>query len=354
MFSISVLPPSCLLRKKRIKYPYPFDSSTRNLARSNLLGTGTWLKIPKEGYMLGIKLKKSQKLEMRSKLKYLFLYLAVSITYLVVYELAVTYNPNFNGNDLAMNLLSELLGMFFTVYIFGEYLIIRNQSIQNKKISAFIKELEQFLTQINTTFSSLLPEKRETIWSESLWQEELAQVDLSKQAKNATIPMPNYLFLTLQGERLLNLCQDIQQRYQELYDEITEEALLWFTTESRLLIGLTELQKIYPVTSKIYPALGNKLASYYPLPQEEDFEKITDLEQRLHHYQEKRRLLSKKRYKYRELIATLIFISIPYLAYLYFMQGEIQMGWIFLSITFLYGLLYLVLLFRSWKKKSVV
>ena len=216
---------------------------------------------------------------LKSYVKYIILSILLFATISVVFQIAVTENPNFSIYDFCINMLSEIAGMIFTVVVFNEFITYRQRLTNLSKSKLLLIELEEFLNNIDFTFRAAVKKYTDKDYAVDLWNSDTFEIIREKiiitEIDNSTFPpVPWYLFFSMQGERLLRKCENIRIQYQDVLDPSIDDLLFYLINDSEILTDLSDIKKIYEVdllTNYNRPA---NLGSYFACPTEKDFESI--------------------------------------------------------------------------------
>jgi hypothetical protein len=216
---------------------------------------------------------------MKNYAKYMVLSILFFSTVSIIFRLAIIDNPDFNIQDLSLNLLSEIAGMVFTVVVFNEFISHRQSMANYAKSKLLVAELEEFLSEMDFTFrtaaeKSSMDKSDDNVWSKE-YIETIRENIVVTDVDDSTFPaVPWFLFFAMQGEKLLNKCENIRTQYQEILNPSVSDFFFYLLNDSEMLNDLSNIKKIYEVDLLTNYERPLNLSSYFACPTEKDFAKI--------------------------------------------------------------------------------
>lgn len=213
--------------------------------------------------------------------RYLFFSILFFITLNVVFQIAISENPNFNIYDLALNLVSEFAGMIFTVLVFNEFIMYRQRLVGFSKTRQLLNELQELLDNITYTFEIALKEftdqSTNDIWNVEVFELIREKIIITDSNKNVFPNIPWYLFFALQGEKILKKCENIKMQYDDVLEANVSSKIFYLINDSDMLVNLSNIKKIFETDLITNNNRNANLGSYFLNPTDKDLTCITEL-----------------------------------------------------------------------------
>lgn len=290
----------------------------------------------------------------KSYVKYMILSILLFATISLVFQIAVTENPNFSIYDFGINMLSEIAGMIFTVVVFNEFITYRQRLTNLSKSKLLLIELEEFLNNIDFTFRITVKKFADKDHNVDLWNSDTFEMIREKiiitEVDNSTFPaVPWYLFFSMQGEKLLHKCENIRIQYQDILDPSIADLLFYLINDSEILTDLSDIKKIYEVdllTNYNRPA---NLGSYFACPTEKDFESIIKFNSWLADTKNKMKKSNTLGVRYSKIIHVFCIVLFFIVAVIYFFQSNYYFAALYAVITALFCSIFIYNKFRTKK-----
>lgn len=278
----------------------------------------------------------------KSHVKYIILSILLFSTISIVFQIAVTDNPNFSIYDFGINMLSEIAGMIFTVVIFNEFITYRQRLTNLSKSKLLLIELEEFLNSIDFTFRVAVEKYTDKIDDADLWNNDTFEIIREKiiitEIDNSNFPaVPWCLFFSMQGEKLLRKCENIRIQYQDILEPAIAEFLFYLVNDSEILIELSNIKKIYEVDLLTSNNRPTNLGSYFSCPTERDFESIIKFNDWVADTKNKMKRDDVLGAKYSKIIRIFCAVLFLVVAIMYFMQSNYYFAGLYAAITVLFG-----------------